>query len=187
VNERTRLAVIFGGRSPEHEISVVSARSIMREADAERFELVPFGITRGGAWLTPDETRRRLRAVDAGAASHLGEEKGAGLLAAAEVLAALSTVDVAFPIVHGRNGEDGSLQGLLEIAGIPYVGSGVTASALGMDKAQMRAVFTAHAIPQPPASRSRRTAAPRSGSARSPRARTSRRPSRTPRATTARC
>jgi D-alanine-D-alanine ligase len=65
------------------------------------------------------------------------------------VLAELAEVDVAFPIVHGRNGEDGSLQGLLEIAGLPYVGPGVTASAIGMDKAQMRAVFAAHAIPQP--------------------------------------
>ena len=149
MSDRTRLAVILGGRSPEHEVSVVSARSIIREADPERFEVVPFGITRGGAWLTPDETAARLEAVEAGRTAGLGEEEGKGLLAAAGVLAALAAVDVAFPIVHGRSGEDGSLQGLLELAGVPYVGSGVAASALGMDKAQMRAVFAAHGIPQP--------------------------------------
>ena len=149
MSERTRLAVIFGGRSPEHEISVISARSIMREADAERFEIVPFGITRGGAWLTPDETRRRLEHVEAGHTGDLGAEEDAGLVGSADAIAHLAAADVAFPIVHGRSGEDGSLQGLLELMGIPYVGAGVAASAIGMDKAQMRAVFAAHGLPQP--------------------------------------
>ena len=146
---RTTLAVIFGGRSPEHEVSVVSARSIMREADPGRFETVPFGITRGGAWLPPAETRRRLEAIAAGRGGHLGDECAAGPFAAAGVLAELSAADAAFPIVHGPTGEDGALQGLLELAGLPYVGSGVAASAIGMDKAQMRAVFAANGIPQP--------------------------------------
>ena len=144
-----RLAVIFGGRSPEHEVSVVSARSIMREADPERFELVPIGITRGGFWLTPDETGHRLEAIEAGKTASLGEEEGGGITARADALGALAEVDVVFPIVHGRSGEDGTLQGLLELARKPYVGSGVAASAIGMDKAQMRAVFAAHEIPQP--------------------------------------
>ena len=149
MSPRMRLGVIFGGRSPEHEVSVVSARSIMREADAERFDVVPLGITRGGAWLTPEETQRRLERVEAGEFGDLGGEEGAGLLAAGDILETLAGIDVVFPIVHGRYGEDGSLQGLLEVMGVPYVGSGVAASAIGMDKAQMRAIFAAHAIPQP--------------------------------------
>ena len=149
VSAAARLAVIFGGRSPEHEVSVVSARSIMREADPERFELVPIGITRGGFWLTPDETGHRLEAIEAGKTASLGEEEGGGIAARADALGALAEVDVVFPIVHGRSGEDGTLQGLLELARKPYVGSGVAASAIGMDKAQMRAVFAAHEIPQP--------------------------------------
>ena len=146
---RTRLAVICGGRSPEHAVSVVSARSILREADATRFEAVPFGITRGGRWLTPEETRTRLARVEAGETDTLGDEAGAGLLATPSVLAALADMDVVFPIVHGRIGEDGALQGLLEVAEKPYVGSGVAASAIGMDKEQMRAVFGAAGLPQP--------------------------------------
>ena len=149
MSARATLAVIFGGRSPEHEVSVVSARSIMREADPARFETVPFGITRGGAWLAPAETRRRLEAIEAARADHLGDERPAGPFAAKGVLAALAAADAAFPIVHGRTGEDGALQGLLELAGVPYVGSGVAASAIGMDKARMRAAFAAHGIPQP--------------------------------------
>ncbi len=144
-----RMAVICGGRSPEHAVSVVSARSILREADPARFEAVPFGITRGGRWLTPDETRRRLISVEAGETDTLGEDSGAGVLAAAEVLAALADVDVVFPIVHGPIGEDGTLQGLCELAEKPYVGSGVAASAVGMDKVHMRAVFAAAGLPQP--------------------------------------
>ena len=149
MSARATLAVIFGGRSPEHEVSVVSARSIMREADPARFEAVPIGITRGGAWLAPAETRRRLEAIEAGRADHLGDERAAGPFAPAEALAALAAADAAFPIVHGRTGEDGALQGLLELAGVPYVGSGVAASAIGMDKARMRAAFAARGIPQP--------------------------------------
>ncbi len=149
MSPRTRLAVIFGGRSPEHEVSVVSARSVMAAADPERFEVIPFGVTRSGAWLTPDETRPRLDRIAAGdGAGSLGNEGGDALLSAAAVLEALAGVDVAFPIVHGTYGEDGTLQGFLELAGVPYVGSGVAASAVGMDKELMRAVFEAAGLPQ---------------------------------------
>ena len=148
MSARTRLGVIFGGRSPEHEVSVVSGRSIMREADPERFEVVPFVFTRGGAWLTPQETLRRIDRLQVGEYGDLGDEDE-DLLSFPDVLASLATIDVAFPIVHGRSGEDGSLQGLLEVLDIPYVGAGVAASAIGMDKAHMRAVFTTHDIPQP--------------------------------------
>ena len=148
-SQRTRLAVICGGKSPEHAVSVVSARSILRAADAAHFEVVPFGITRGGRWLTPEETRVRLARTEAGETGTLGEEPGEGLFATPDVFAALGAVDVVFPIVHGRVGEDGTLQGLLEIAEKPYVGSGVAASAIGMNKEQMRAVFAQAGIPQP--------------------------------------
>jgi D-alanine-D-alanine ligase len=146
--ERERLAVIFGGRSSEHEVSVTSARSIMREADPERFEVTPVGVTRNGAWLTPEETLRRLEQVEAGETRGIGDEFGAGVLAYPEALEALRQADVVFPIIHGTFGEDGTLQGLLEMADIPYVGPGVAASAVGMDKALMRDVFAAHGIPQ---------------------------------------
>ncbi len=146
---RLRLGVLFGGRSAEHEVSVVSARSILREADADRFEAVPLGITRGGGWLTEAETRARLARVEAGESHGLGDEPEPALLAAGDALADLAAVDVVFPIVHGTQGEDGTLQGLLELAGLPYVGSGVAASALGMDKALMRQAFAAAGLPQP--------------------------------------
>ena len=145
---RRRLAVIFGGRSTEHEVSVTSARGVMHEADAERFEVVPFGITRRGAWLTPAQTTRRLERVEAGEARSLGDDEGEGVFAYPDVLEQLSRVDVVFPIVHGTFGEDGTLQGLLELADLPYVGSGVAASSVGMDKELMRAAFATAGLPQ---------------------------------------
>jgi D-alanine-D-alanine ligase len=149
MSDRMKLGVIFGGQSTEHEVSVTSARGVMREADAERFEVVPFGITRRGAWLTPHETRTRLTRVESGESGAIGEDEGAGVLAYPQVLAELSTLDAVFPIVHGTFGEDGTLQGLLELADIPYVGSGVAASAVGMDKELMRAAFAQAGLPQP--------------------------------------
>jgi len=145
---RQKLGVIFGGRSAEHEVSVTSARGIMRQADPARFDVVPFGITKGGAWLTPQETRARLALVESGEQRGLGEEPGHGVFAYPDTTDALRDMDVVFPIVHGTTGEDGTLQGLLEMARLPYVGSGVAASATGMDKERMRAIFAAHAIPQ---------------------------------------
>ena len=150
MSERQRLAVVIGGQSTEHEVSVSSGQSVIREADGERFEVVPFGVTRNGAWLTPDETRTRLERVAAGERGDIGDDAGGGILAYPEVLAALREMDVVFPIVHGTFGEDGTLQGLLELAGLPYVGAGVGASAVGMDKELMRSVFATAGIPQPP-------------------------------------
>ncbi len=149
MSERQTLAVIFGGRSTEHEVSVASARSVMREADEQRFEVIPFGITRGGAWLTPDETRARLTRVEAGDTRSLGEEPGRGLFSYPRVLEQMARADVVFPIVHGTFGEDGTLQGALELADLPYVGAGVAASGVGMDKELMRAAFAHDGIPQP--------------------------------------
>jgi D-alanine-D-alanine ligase len=133
---RQKVAVIFGGRSGEHEVSVNSARSVMAAMDRERWEIVPIAITRGGAWLSPDETQAGLsegRAAFAGGAG--------GALTSTAALRALAGCDVAFPLVHGTYGEDGTLQGFLEIAGLPYAGAGVAASAIGMDKALMKSLF----------------------------------------------
>ncbi|MGD9934024.1 MAG: D-alanine--D-alanine ligase family protein [Dehalococcoidia bacterium] len=133
---RQRVAVVLGGRSGEHEVSVVSARSVIGALDPERWEVVPFGISRSGGWLTPGET---AAALASGAKAF--REGGQQLLQADSALAALATCDVAFPLVHGTYGEDGTLQGFFETAGLPYAGCGVAASAIGMDKALMKALF----------------------------------------------
>jgi D-alanine-D-alanine ligase len=142
VMAKQRVAVLLGGRSGEHEVSITSARSVMAALDPERWEVVPIGISKSGAWMTPAETRA---ALDAGNLSFVTD--GAPVLKAPEALAALATCDVVFPLVHGTNGEDGTLQGFLEIAGIPYAGGGVAASAIGMDKALMKALFREAGIP----------------------------------------
>lgn len=138
--DRLRLGFIFGGQSGEHEVSVVSAQSAMAAAQ-QRFEVVPIGVTRTGAWLTPDETQRQLERADEPFHKTLALEGTPGLLSRPEALASLREIDVAFPLIHGTFGEDGTLQGLLELAGVPYVGAGVAASAIGMDKALMKRIF----------------------------------------------
>ena len=138
--ERLRLGVIFGGQSGEHEVSVVSAQYAL-EAARERFEVVPIGVTKAGAWLTPEETTTQLAREDAPYEKTLVLDDDGGILGRPEMLAVLGAIDVAFPLVHGTHGEDGTLQGLLELAGVPYVGAGVAASAIGMDKALMKRLF----------------------------------------------
>lgn len=138
------MAVVYGGRSSEHGISVVSAGSIMRALDPERYEVVPIGITTDGRWvLTEDDpatlqiTGRTLPEVAKGTAVMLSSDVEPGALVAVEpgsAVQALGSVDVVFPVLHGRFGEDGTIQGLLEMAGVPYVGPGVLASAAAMDK-----------------------------------------------------
>ncbi len=139
---KLRLGVVFGGRSVEHEVSVMSAMDVMRAADPERFEAVPFGVTRDGRWLTPAETRAQLERPDAPFKKRL-DAGVPQLLERREVLEELRRVDVVFPLVHGVNGEDGTLQGMLELFGLPYCGCGVAASALGMDKALQKQIFRA--------------------------------------------
>ena len=135
-----RLGVVFGGRSVEHEVSVVSAMDVLREADPSRYEPVPFGVTGEGRWLTPGESQMQLNRRVA-----LFHNRMSGdvppLLERQEVLDELRSVDVVFPLVHGVNGEDGTLQGMLEMFGIPYAGCGVEASAIGMDKAMQKRLF----------------------------------------------
>ncbi|MDP2949343.1 MAG: D-alanine--D-alanine ligase family protein [Chloroflexota bacterium] len=144
---RLRVGILFGGRSAEHEVSVISAQGVMAATDAQRFQVVPLGVTKQGAWLTPQQTQAALAAIRGERVGALDDPQGGGF--GSQVLAALQQVDVVFPLVHGTYGEDGSLQGLLEMAGIPYVGAGVTASALGMDKSLQQMVFRQAGLPVP--------------------------------------
>ncbi|MFM7718867.1 MAG: D-alanine--D-alanine ligase family protein [Actinomycetota bacterium] len=149
---RRRVAVVFGGRSAEHEISVVSARSVLAALDPDRFEAVPVGVTKAGRWvLLPQgppplpESGGLVEVAAAGPAAALEASATGHDLVVAD--GARVGVDVVFPVLHGPHGEDGSVQGFLEMLGIPYVGSGVLASALGMDKALQKAVFRDAGIP----------------------------------------
>ena len=132
MSRRLRVAVLAGGRSSEHEISLVSARSVADALDPSRYETLTIEIGRDGRWALP-----------AAAAAELGATPAATLPVptTAASPAALAAVDVVLPILHGPFGEDGTVQGLLELAGVPYVGSGVTASALCMDKDLFKAVL----------------------------------------------
>jgi D-alanine-D-alanine ligase len=143
---RTRLAILYGGRSAEHQVSVVSARSVMEALDPDRFEVVPIAITRAGAWLLPDRSPLELTASDG---AH-PEVEAAGTELAVRPEQGVGGVDVVFPILHGPFGEDGTVQGLFELADLPYVGSGVLASALAMDKAMAKVVLAQAGLPQAP-------------------------------------
>jgi D-alanine-D-alanine ligase len=156
---KTRVAVVFGGRSPEHAISCVSAGSVLGALDSSEFEVVPIGITRAGQWVLasadPDLLTirdRRLPEITAGSGSPVvlpADPTGHGLvvLDPTEGVSALDEVDVVFPLLHGAYGEDGTIQGLLEMAGVPYVGAGVFASAAAMDKEFAKKLTTAAGIP----------------------------------------
>ncbi|PZS37869.1 MAG: D-alanine--D-alanine ligase A [Pseudonocardiales bacterium] len=157
-DRKLRVAVVYGGRSSEHAISCVSAASVLRHLDRTRFAVVPVGIGADGAWvLGTDEPAeltirdRRLPAVD-GTATPLvfpGDPTRRDLVRIADDRAGevLSGVDVVFPVLHGAFGEDGTIQGLLELADVPYVGSGVLASAVGMDKEFTRTLLRAQGLP----------------------------------------
>jgi D-alanine-D-alanine ligase len=134
---RVRVAVIFGGRSSEHAISCVTAGSVLRALDPDRYDVVPIGITMEGRWVRGDAAALQMQGRE------LPEVSGAGtsvVLPAdpTAVPAELGDIDVVFPLLHGPYGEDGTIQGLLELAGLPYVGSGVFASAAAMDKHHMK-------------------------------------------------
>jgi D-alanine-D-alanine ligase len=153
------VGVIFGGRSVEHEISLVSARAIMGALDPARYEVVPIGITRQGRWVTdgaryaipPDPSVRGLVLLRNGSAPKralVASRRGRGLPARrAPRASSVGRLDVIVPMVHGTGGEDGALQGLLELADIPYVGAAVLGSALGMDKAAMKTAFREAGLP----------------------------------------
>jgi D-alanine-D-alanine ligase len=137
---KQRLGVVFGGRSVEHEVSVVSAMELLAAVDTGRFETVPFGVTRAGRWLTPAETQAALDISQPLFEKRL-EHDVPPLQQRPEVLRELANMDVVFPLIHGVNGEDGTLQGMLEMLSIPYAGCGVAASAIGMDKALQKQLF----------------------------------------------
>ena len=155
---KVRVAVLFGGRSAEHSISCVSAGSVIGALDAEKYEVVPVGIATDGRWLLADEGQRlsitdgKLPEVTGGTAVSLVGDPAARGLAVLEPGAAvgrvLTEVDVVFPVLHGTYGEDGTVQGLLEMAGVPYVGSGVFASAASMDKEFTKKLLAAAGLPQ---------------------------------------
>jgi D-alanine-D-alanine ligase len=136
--------VVYGGRSSEHGVSVVSAGSVLAALDPAKYDVVPIGITPSGQWMLTDAspetlriTGRTLPEVDKGTAVVLPADPTSTSLVTVEpgqAVQALESVDVVFPVLHGRYGEDGTIQGMLELAGVPYVGAGVFASAAGMDK-----------------------------------------------------
>ncbi|NLG56164.1 MAG: D-alanine--D-alanine ligase [Rhodococcus sp.] len=158
-NPRTRVAVIFGGRSSEHPVSCVSAGSILKNLDPEKFDVIPVGITRDGQWVlgtTEDAalafSKDELPEVSADSTplALTADPTRQGELVALgddQIGQILGSVDVAFPVLHGPYGEDGTIQGLLELAGIPYVGPGVLASAAGMDKEFTKKLLAAEGLP----------------------------------------
>jgi len=159
---KTRIAVVFGGRSTEHAVSAVSAGSILAALDSDEYEVVPVGITREGRWvLTSGDPQslaiegRRMPEITAGSGNAVvlpGDPTSGGLvvLDPADGARALGDVDVVFPALHGTYGEDGTIQGLLEMAGVPYVGSNVFASAAAMDKEFTKKLAAAEGIPVGP-------------------------------------
>jgi D-alanine-D-alanine ligase len=152
---KVRVAVIFGGQSAEHDVSLRSAQTVMAALDPARYEVVPIGITREGRWLTGSDPFAALTmnsplfALDDGAP----RESPAAAPAASE--SAVPQVfsggfDIVFPVLHGPMGEDGTLQGLLELTNVPYVGAGVLGSALAMDKAMAKTILAQEGLPQAP-------------------------------------
>ena len=159
--KKLRVGVIFGGRSGEHEVSIRSAHAVIDAIDRDRHEVVPIAITKEGKWLSPPEAARLLSdsarsllpakvvAKRAGAVAILGDPSHQGLvsLEANDRAVPAEKIDVVFPVLHGPYGEDGTLQGLLEMANIPYVGCGVLASSCGMDKVTMKLLFIEAGLP----------------------------------------
>ena len=144
---KTRVLLVFGGQSAEHEVSVVSARSVYRAIDTDRYEVVLAGVSRTGQWVLEDGEASLLEQNEVSNANGLPVQLGAGqrdLVALDGTSVGTGSFDVVFPMLHGPRGEDGCVQGLLELADAAYVGAGVAASAVGMDKELARAVF-AHA------------------------------------------
>jgi D-alanine-D-alanine ligase len=159
--KKLRIGLIFGGRSGEHEVSLASATSVMANLDREKYEVVPIGITKEGGWLLGTEPGRLMAAEQhinhtentemetTTAVTLTGDPRMRRLipLESGEQLQDNGALDVIFPVLHGTYGEDGTLQGLLDMADVPYVGCGVLGSALGMDKEKMKMVFQAVGLP----------------------------------------
>jgi len=154
MHRKIRVGVVFGGRSSEHEVSLASAASVMNAMDREKYDIVPIGITKNGRWIASGDPLRALQSGElAGTrpAALLGDPSQHGLfrlddhgkgLSVAEV----NQLDVVFPVLHGTYGEDGTIQGLFELANVPYVGADVLSSAVAMDKVIFKDVMAAHGI-----------------------------------------
>ena len=155
-NGRVRVAVVFGGQSGEHDVSLRSAQTVMGALDPERYDVIPIGITREGRWLTGGDPFGELTAGSPLFALGDGRPEPEAFTAPVATApgalpAGLSAeFDVVFPVLHGPMGEDGTIQGLLELAGLAYVGSGVLGSAVAMDKAMAKTVLEAAGLPQVP-------------------------------------
>lgn len=160
MSNKIRVGVAFGGRSSEHEVSLRSAKSVMIAIDRDKFEVVPIGITKEGKWILHNQAlsiliglsdQKKLPAdfvaENADANAPLEAETSASIMPTSSEL---QPIDVVFPVMHGPYGEDGTIQGLLEMANVPYVGTGVLASAVGMDKILFKDVMKANGIPVAP-------------------------------------
>jgi D-alanine-D-alanine ligase len=147
--KRLRIGVIFGGRSGEHEVSLVSAASVIRALDPGKYEVVPIGIAKDGRWLAGSPAQKMLSEVlHSGQHVMLSADPGvAALVPLDNKQESPLRVDVVFPVLHGTFGEDGTVQGLLELAGLPYVGSGVIGSAVAMDKDVAKRLFQQEGLP----------------------------------------
>src|SRR6266699_4983170 len=162
---KIRIGVIYGGRSGEHEVSLASAAAVFQNLDPERYEAVPIRIEKDGRWSLPGRAPNLISAADvihssaaatddadATREAHLVAHPGTDTLMTidrhqAQPIVSGLALDVVFPVLHGPYGEDGTVQGLLELANVPYVGAGVLASAVGMDKAAMKLAFAAKGLP----------------------------------------
>jgi D-alanine-D-alanine ligase len=142
-NKKTRVGVIFGGRSGEHEVSLRSAESVIRSLDPAKYDVVPIAITHEGRWLSPHHS---VAMLTAGEAIQQALTKGEPMTIVPEPRTD-GPVDVFFPVLHGTYGEDGTVQGFLDLAGVPYVGAGVLGSAVGMDKDVMKRLLRDAGLP----------------------------------------
>jgi D-alanine-D-alanine ligase len=159
VPKKLRVGVIFGGRSGEHEVSIRSARAIIESIDQRKFEVVPIAITKEGKWLAPAQSAQLLppavhermaaNGPATGDVALIGDPSHKGLISLPNDSQSFvaEKLDVVFPALHGTYGEDGTLQGLLEMADVPYVGCGVLASSCGMDKVAMKSLFVQAGLP----------------------------------------
>jgi D-alanine-D-alanine ligase len=145
--ERIRLVVLFGGQSAEHEVSLVTARHVLAAADPDRYEIEPVAIQKDGRWIRADDAARALAAGPEALPDAL-PTTGTETSPLPAIAASADERVVVLPLLHGPLGEDGTVQGLLELADVPYVGCGVLASALAMDKAKSKELFAANGLPQ---------------------------------------
>src|ERR1700719_4099410 len=147
--KRLRVGILFGGRSGEHEVSLISAASVIQALDPEKYEAVPVGITKDGRWLAGTAAHKMLPEIlRSGERVMLSADPNvAALIPVSNSRPDALRVDVVFPVLHGTYGEDGTVQGLLDLAGLPFVGSGVLGSSVGMDKDMQKRLFLQAGLP----------------------------------------